>query len=192
MAQINWHKIILHDNSINLFNFFLQLWCIFHQTGDKKKEINLLIEDVIIVLMIILCFTIKLKRLNVITLIMGYWDVLVNPKDRKCLASLCTVIYIAWLAYLSKAITVRSFPLFTAFWVPPLKAIWKLVVFLQTMCYSLLGRCQQVFNLCWTSCSKCLLFIIEQIVYTMELVYEYISNIIDNVIPILHHSVFWF
>ena len=142
--------------------------------------------------MIILCFTIKLKRLNVITLIMGYWDVLVNPKDRKCLASLCTVIYIAWLAYLSKAITVRSFPLFTAFWVPPLKAIWKLVVFLQTMCYSLLGRCQRVFNLCWTSCSKYLLFIIEQIVYTMELVYEYISNIIDNVIPILHHSVFWF
>lgn len=142
--------------------------------------------------MIILCFTIKLKRLNVITLIMGYWDVLVNPKDRKCLASLHTVIYIAWLAYLSKAITVRSFLLFTAFWVPPLKAIWKLVIFPQTMCYSLLGRCQQVFNLCWTSCSKYLLFIIEQIVYTMELVYEYISNIIDNVIPIFHRSVFWF
>lgn len=142
--------------------------------------------------MIILCFTIKLKRLNVITLIMGYWEVLVNPKDRKCLASLCTVIYIAWLAYLSKAITLRSFPLFTAFWVPQLKAIQKLVVFLQTMCYSLLGRCQRVFNLCWTSCSKYLLFIIEQIVYTMELVYEYISNIIDNVIPIFHHSVFWF
>ena len=142
--------------------------------------------------MIILCFTIKLKRLNVITLIMGYWDALVNPKDRKCLASLCTVIYIAWLAYLSKAITVRSFLLFTAFWVPLLKAIWKLVIFPQRMCYSLLGRCQQVFNLCWTSCSKYLLFIIEQIVYTMELVYEYISNIIDNVIPIFHHSVFWF
>ena len=106
---------------------------------------------------------------------MGYWEVLVNPKDRKCLASLCTVIYIAWLAYLSKAITLRSFPLFTAFWVPQLKAIWKLVVFLQTMCYSLLGRCQQVFNSCWTSCSKYLLFIIEQIVYTMELVYEYIQ-----------------
>lgn len=191
MAQINWHKIILHDNSINLFNFFLQLWCIFHQTGDEKGDkltdwgCNNCLNDYFM-------FTIKLKRLNVITLIMGYWDVLVNPKDRKCLASLCTVIYIAWLAYLSKAITVRSFPLFTAFWVPPLKAIWKLVIFPQTMCYSLLGRCQQVFNLCWTSCSKCLLFIIEQIVYTMELVYEYISNIIDNVIPILHHSVFWF
>lgn len=191
MAQINWHKIILHDNSINLFNFFLQLWCIFHQTGDEKGDkltdwgCNNCLNDYFM-------FTIKLKRLNVITLIMGYWDVLVNPKDRKCLASLCTVIYIAWLAYLSKAITVRSFPLFTAFWVPPLKAIWKLVIFPQTMCYSLLGRCQQVFNLCWTSCSKCLLFIIEQIVYTVELVYEYISNIIDNVIPILHHSVFWF
>ena len=38
MAQINWHKIILHDNSINLFNFFLQLWCIFHQTGDEKGD----------------------------------------------------------------------------------------------------------------------------------------------------------
>ena len=191
MAQINWHKIILHDNSINLFNFFLQLWCIFHQTGDEKGDkltdwgCNNCLNDYFM-------FYHQTQETECDHLDNGILGCVSKPQRQKMFSITVHSNLHCSIGNLSKAITVRSFLLFTAFWVPPLKAIWKLVIFPQTMCYSLLGRCQQVFNLCWTSCSKCLLFIIEQIVYTMELVYEYISNIIDNVIPILHHSVFWF